>query len=302
MKINSFNNINQNRPLQPSFTGGFTENVGKGLLKASSSLVRKVSDKFEYNYMTMPLIPLLLLLYGATIVPRYVNAKDKYDRREILTRDFLSITALMFMSNALSTAMSRHFTKTSGFALNDVPSGFEGKKPLQKLWSYLKPGGLELLNSHEIVAKYSNIDRYANGIVDFITFIHAHGGDITKVLSYSKGGIKEHADAIVGKDIKSIKIDKKDPKDAGLAEIKEAFAKAIKEKSPHLEKIYKAFRDPNNVFVRHAKTMNSVFAFASMCLLTPAFMIGIEKYNEHVTKKQIAQEKAAKQAKQAVEA
>lgn len=302
MRINNFNNINQNRPLQPSFRGGFTENIGKGLLKTDSSWVRKLSEKFEYDYMTMPLVPLLVLLYGATIVPRYVNAKDKYDRREILTRDFLSITALMFMSNALSTAMSRHFTKKSGFALNDVPSGYDAKHLHEKVWSYLKPGGLGLLNSHEITAKYSNIDRYTNGIVDFITFIHAHDGDIRKVLSYKEAGIKEHVDAILGKDINSINVKLRDPNCAGIEEIKAAFRIAMVEKSPHLEEIYKAFRDPNNVFVRHAKTMNSIFAFASMCLLTPAFMIGIEKYNEHVTKQQIAQEKSAKQAKQAVEA
>lgn len=295
MNINKVSNT-KNMSSQPSFNGGFTENLGTRILESKSKLFRTVSDKFEYTSFTMPLIPLLGVLYGATIVPRYVNAKDKYDRREILTRDFLSITALMFMSNALSTGMSRYFTKQSGFALNDVPSEYEKADPIKKIWFYINRGGMELLNSHEIVAKYSNIDRYANGILDFITFIQAHGGDITKVLSYEKGGVKKHVDAILEKDIKSIK-----PDEDGIKEIKAAFERAAKAKSPHLEEIYKAFRASDNAFVRHAKTMNSVFAFASMCLLTPAFMIGIEKYNEHVTKKQVAQEKAAKQAKQQVE-
>lgn len=291
MNINKVVNNKNNQYSQPSFSGGFTESIGKGILESKSNFFRTIVDKFEYTSFTMPLVPLLGVLYGATIVPRYVNAKDKYDRREILTRDVLSITALLFLSNILATGMSRFFTEKTGFALNDVPSDYPKAKAWKKFMYRVMPGGLELFTSHELAAKYSNIDKYNNGILDFITFIHKHKGDIRKVFSYKEGGVKEHADAIVGKDIKQASID----------EITKAFEKAVRDKSSDLEEIYKVFRDPNNAFVRHAKTMNSVFAFASLCVLTPAFMIGIEKYNEHVTKKQIAQEQAAKKAKQQAE-
>lgn len=279
LKINNISNKMHNKQIQPSFSGNLAT-LGEKIVLPSSSKLKGFSDAFEYNKFNMPLASIMTLLYGFTIVPRYFQAKDKYDKREILTRDLLSISAILFLANGLSSTLTKMFTKKSGFALNEIPSKYAEANPIKKLWYHLKPGGLELLSSKELSVKYSNLEGYKNGISDFFCFIKKHGGDVSKVLSYKGGKIKQYADAIVGKDVKSASFD----------EITQAFEKAKGSKA--LAEIYKAFKDPNNNFVKHAKTMNSFFNCLAMIVLTPLFMIWIEKFNEKVTKKQIAKEKA----------
>lgn len=283
MAINNVSaKIYNNKCVQPSFQGNMA-GLGKKVL--SSPGLKKMSDLFEYKAFNMSLVSMMVLLYGFTIFPRYLQAKDKHDRREIVIRDLLSVGAILFLATGLSAVMSRVFTKVSGFALNDIPSNYKKENPIVKIWSHINPkGGIELYSSQEIVTKYSNLENYPNGILDFFKFIRTHHGDIKKVLAYKHGGIKEYADAIVGKDVTT----------ATSKEIEAAFARAEAKGSKELKSIYKVFSNPDNAFVRNAKTKNSLFSFLSVCLLTPGFMIWIEKFNEKLTKKQIAKEKALK--------
>lgn len=284
MQINKMNVIPTiETKKQPAF--GSMAGLGKKLLSCKK-FKKLAMDPYEYANFSMSMPTMMLVLYGATIPPRYIQAVDKHDRREILTRDVASITAILFFSTALSRAFSKIFSKITGFALNNRPLGHKNANIFKKAWNYLTPfkdEGIDVLNSHELTLKYSNFSKYKNGIHDFFTFIKKQGGNVGKVLSWNKT-VKENADKILGKSVKKASFD----------EIDNAFKKA--EGSDALKNIYKAFEKADNKYVRSARTMNSTFTFLSLVLLVPGFMIWLEKFNEKTTKRLIAKEQAEKAA------
>lgn len=287
MQVNNLlnkNNANITLKGQPSFSG--TASIGKKIL--SSQAFKKFSDKAEYDSFSMSLASMMVVLYGATIIPRYLQATDKHDRREILTRDFISITSILFASKMLSRGFSKVFSKVSGFALQNKPKLHN--KLANRIANYVKKDGVDVLSSQELTLKYSKLENYKNGISDFFKFVKEQGGDIRKVLSYKKGGVKKDAEIIVGKDLKS----------ATVEEVEKSFAAAKTSKDlkmkTALANVYKGFEDTKNSFVNKAKTMNSAFDFASTILLVPGFMIWLEKFNEKMTKKAIAKDLAKAEA------
>lgn len=287
MQIKKLSNISNKQSTKPSFTGGVAE-LGKKLVKPESNVIKRLSDKFEYNKFNMSIFGVALLLYGVIIGSRYFQAKDKYDKREILTRDILSISAILFLAHGLSTGISRLFTKITGFALTDIPSRCKHEKNvIKKIWHHVNPleTDISLLSSAELTAKYSDLENYAGGVSDFFTFVKKHGGNIKKMLCQDKE-IREAANKILGQDIRDLKGSKKEVDKL----ISDAFEKAKGTKA--LREFYDLLKDPHNALVNKAKTMNSFFSCIAMLVLTPAFMIWIEKFNEKVTKRQIAREKA----------
>lgn len=270
----------QNYKKQPNFKGLAT--VGEKIAQ-QGSLIGKFAKGAEYNGVSMGLPSLLGLLYGATIVPRFVQATDKHERREVLTRDLLSITAILFLEKSLSKGFSIYNAAKSGFALNLKAKASEGRTGIKKFFNDINPlKGVSILSTKELVAKYSNLEGNKNGIGDFVDFIKNQGGDLKKVFSYD-GKVKGHVEKIIGKSIK----------EASGEEI-ELGLKNAKKSNPALKAIYTEFKSTNNKFVKQAKLMNSTFAFISMCLLVPGFMIWIQRFNEKMTKKAVAKELAAK--------
>ncbi|MBR5554415.1 hypothetical protein IKU74_00220 [bacterium] len=265
-----------------AFKGGMAsvnEAVGKKVLKGG--MFKKLSDTFEFNGASMSVPAMLTLLFGFCLPPRYRDAKDHHDRREIVVRDMSSFTAILFGAKALSRGFSDGFARMSGLALNTKPDD-HSKGFLYKVKNYVTAGsGVNVLSSAEIVTKYSNIDGYKDGINGFFEFLKANGGDPKKVLGMDKT-VKEEAEKILGKTLK----------DSTLEEIEKAFKVAREQEAEPLKKIYKVFADTNNKFVRQAKTMNSAFSFASIILLVPAFMIWLARYCERMTKENKAKERA----------
>lgn len=261
---------------QPSF--GSLQGMGEKLVAGKGG--RKFADAIEYSGMSMSSASLLGLFYLGVVTPRYVQAYDKYDRREILRRDLISLTALTFLAQALNKGFSQVFTKTTGLVLNHKPEGFN--KLGKKVWNYIYPEAeFNTLKSPDILAKYTNIDKFKNGIADFCEFIKEKGGDVNKVLSMDKD-VKLNTEKILGKSIKDAKYD----------EIISSFNKA--KGSVELGNIYKVFSNVNNKYVKKAKTLNNTFNFISTFLLTPALIVWIAKSNEKMTKKRILQEQSAK--------
>lgn len=285
MKVNNLlNKAHLQIKSQPSFSG--IASLGKKVL--SSGGLKKFSDKAEYDRFSMSMPAMMVILYGATVLTRYFQATDKHDKREILTRDLLSITAILFGAKVLARSFSKGFSKISGFALQNKPLNHTNFKT--KLKNYLNPVGVDVLTSQELKLKYSKLENYKNGISDFFKFVDEQGGDIRKILAYKKGGIRKDVEVIVGKDIKS----------ATKKEVVDSFEAAKTSKDPKitsaLENVYKGFSDEKNPFVNKAKTMNSTFDFISTILLVPGFMMWLEKFNERVTKKAVAKDLAKAEA------
>lgn len=268
------------------FTGGITSMAGKTAMKDGG--ISKVLKIFEFNGASMSVPAMLTLLFGFCLPPRYINAKSDKERKEILVRDISSFTAILFGAKALSRGFSDVFANASGFALNIKPEN-HNKNFFNKLKNYFTAGsGVNVLNSEQIVSKYSNVQEYQNGINGFFNFLEENGGNVKKVLLNVDKTVKENAEEIMknfnGKSIK----------EATIEDIHKAFEKA--KGSDALEKIYTVFSAKDNKFVNRAKTMNSAFGFASTLILVPAFMMWLARYCENMTKKAIAKEKEEKAA------
>ena len=273
-----------------AFTGGITSMAGKTALKDGG--ISKVLKIFEFNGASMSVPAMLTLLFGFCLPPRYINAKSDKERKEILVRDISSFTAILFGAKALSRGFSDVFANASGFALNIKPEN-HNKNFFNKLKNYFTAGsGVNVLNSEQIVSKYSNVQEYQNGINGFFNFLEENGGNVKKVLLNVDKTVKENAEEIM-KNFNGQSI-----KDATIEDIHKAFEKA--KGSEALEKIYTVFSTKDNKFVNRAKTMNSAFGFASTLILVPAFMMWLARYCENMTKKAIAKEKEQKVAATAV--
>ena len=277
---------NQTKDKNVAFTGGITSMAGKTALKDGG--ISKVLKIFEFNGASMSVPAMLTLLFGFCLPPRYINAKSDKERKEILVRDISSFTAILFGAKALSRGFSDVFANASGFALNIKPEN-HNKNFFNKLKNYFTAGsGVNVLNSEQIVSKYSNVQEYQNGINGFFNFLEENGGNVKKVLLNVDKTVKENAEEIM-KNFNGQSI-----KDATIEDIHKAFEKA--KGSEALEKIYTVFSTKDNKFVNRAKTMNSAFGFASTLILVPAFMMWLARYCENMTKKAIAKEKEEKAA------
>lgn len=240
----------------------------------------KLGQLMEYDGVNMSLTSLLLSLYGATIIPRVIQAYDEYDRKEILTRDCTSITLIMFGSRALKKIISKISSGNTGIAL----SKSEGCTTVD----YLKPfGGVQVLTSPEIKNIYSNPNREQKGLLKIFDFLDKNGGDTVKFLSFDET-VKKASETVLGKPIS---------KETTADVVKAAFDKAhsategaVKDA---LDTVYNSLKKPDNVFVKKGKSVNGVFDFVSTLVAVPALMIGIQFFNQYQTQKHIA-EKAAK--------
>lgn len=253
---------------QTAFTG-----LGNKIM--SSNPLKKFAQKIEYDGFTMSMPVTMGMLYGATVLPRYFQAYDKHDKREILTRDLLSITAILFFAKSIHKAITKISSKVSGFALGLKPENHTGT--MKKIWNHLNPlGGVKMLNNTQIAAKYSKLDDYKEGVAGFAKFIKEQSGDLKKVFSFDKT-VKATTEKLLGKSLDKANAD----------EIIDVLKKADK---ADLKPIYDVFEDPNNAFVKKAKKANALFGFVSTFVAVPAFMIWLQKFNEKTTKKLITKE------------
>ena len=263
---------------------GIQKALGKaGDVVSNSSWLKKLSDKFEFNGPSMPESAMLTLLFGFCLPTRFMNRQDEYDGKEILVRDIASFSAILFAAEALKRGCSDMFAKITGLALNTKPED-HNKTFLHKLKNYFTPaGGVNVLKSEAIISKYSNIDKYKDGINGFFEFIENNGGNIRKVLRLDKT-VKANAEAIVGKPLKQ----------ASIEEIKNAFKNV--ENTDALNNIYNAFKNKSNKYINIAKTSNSTFGFLSTLVLVPSFMIWLARYCDRMTKRDRAKNNEAKAA------
>lgn len=248
--------------------------------------LKKVSDFFEFDGPSMTTNSTLALLFGFCLPTRLANSADNHDRKEIMTRDLWSFTAILFGANGLSRAFSKLFAGVSGLALNSTPDDHE-KSFFHKFKNYFTPtGGIGVFKSDEIVAKYSNVHEYKDGISGFFDFVQENGGNLKRMLAIDSK-VKQHSENILNKKLEHAK----------NSEIEEAFRTARKNGSKDLDAIYEILKHPDNTLVKRAKTLNSTFGFASIIVFVPAFMIWLARHCEAMTKADVNKEKFKETAK-----
>ena len=255
-------------------------------LTNTKGIIGKIAQTIEFEGCNVS-FPLLLGIMGfGILIPRTLQAKDKYDREEILRRDLVTCATMCFAEKELRKGFSKLNETKSGLVLAAKDKGFEQQNLFKKIFDYLRPiKGVQVLSSEQIISKYSGIDKYKDGIKGFCEFIEGQGGNLSKVFS-----VTDEAKNIVQKLLA------KEGKDIATADnttIKDTLTKAID--SDDVKKLTDLFRDKNNPWVQKAKTLNARFTALSVLVLVPVFLgFLLPAINERATKKRIREEENQK--------
>ena len=265
---------------QVAFKGLLTESVAK--IAKKEGFWRKLFNAFEFDGINMACAAFLTALGLGVFVPRVANSYDKHDRREIITRDGATIGALVVGAKAIQKTTTRLYEKKTGMALSEKAANyFEMSKP-RRIFEHLRPfGGVQVYSNNDIVLKYSNIDKFKNGIAGFCEYVVKSGGNLVKLFANDKT-TKENIENMLGKALNK----------STNEEIMAAVSN--KENAKFVEKIVNVFKDTNNPFIKKGKAVTGVFGFVSTFIAVPAFIIFLQKFNEKVTKNAIAKEQQQK--------
>ena len=255
-------------------------------LTNTKGIIGKIAQTIEFEGCNVS-FPLLLGIMGfGILIPRTLQAKDKYDREEILRRDLVTCATMCFAEKELRKGFSKLNEAKSGLVLAAKDKGFKQQSFAKKLFDYLRPiKGVQVLSTEQIISKYSGVDKYKDGIKGFCEFIEGQGGNLGKVFS-----VTDEAKNIVQKLLA------KEGKDIATADnttIKDTLTKAID--SDDVKKLTDLFRDKNNPWVQKAKTLNARFTALSVLVLVPVFLgFLLPAINERATKKRIREEENQK--------
>lgn len=294
---------------QPTFKGG----MGDIAKSVTSGKVGKMFGGLEFQGYNLSL-PLLLGVMGlGVLMPRVIQAKDKYDREEILRRDLVTCAVMAFGEKILCKAFSKMNEANSGFVLTQKAKDFDTQSLGKKVLDYIRPQkGVSILSSEKIVAKYANVDQYKDGIAGFAQSISDEGGNLAKMFGIddkAKGLVeqmlgegKKLADADNSSIIEALKKAKGSDAENALVEMFKQ-GKTTKEVFDFKNIFKNGFKKVNvekvidNPWVKKAKTLNSRFTALSVLVLVPVFLgFMLPAINEKATKKRIREEQAAAEA------
>ncbi len=273
-------NLNKKDKSKPSF--GSSAGIVNQL--TGNGIIGKIANGIEFQGCNVS-FPLLLGIMGFGILfPRIRQAKDKYDREEILRRDVTTCATMCFAEKELRKGFSKLNETKSGLVLASKDAGFKNKNIFKRLFDYLRPiNGVKIMSTEQIISKYSGIDKYNEGIKGFCEFIEGQGGNLSKVFSLTdeSKNIVQNLLAKEGHDIAT----------ADNSVIKSVLEKAGK--SDEVKKLTDLFKEKNNPWVTKAKTLNARFTALSVIVLVPLFLgFFLPWINEKATKKRIREENA----------
>ncbi len=274
-----------------AFTGKHQMFVNTAEKVLESNKLKKAINLFEFDDASMSVWAMTALLFGFCLPTRLLNAPDKYDRRETITRDITSFASILFAAEALSKGFSNTFAKFSGLALNVKPAD-HNDGIMKKFKNYFSPtGGINVLSNKQLESKYINIEGYKDGINGFFEFVSDNGGNLKKMLTIDKG-VAQNVEVVLGKPLK----------DATNEEIQNAFkniGEADTEKLNARKNIINIFSDSKNKFVKRAKFYNSMFKFLSTIVFVPLFMVWLARTCDKMTRKARALDGTLKNSQQA---
>ncbi len=289
----------KSNPSFGSMAGAAKSIAGKGN-------IGKFAEMMEFDGCNVSFNPLVGIMIGGIMYPRVTNAKDKYDREEIIRRDAITCVVMCVGEKILRKGFSKVNEATSGIVLAAKGEGFDDKSLPKKVLDYLKPvNGIQIFSSEQIRAKYSNIDKYKDGVKGFCDFISNQGGNLSKLFS-----LTDKTKAIVNDLLKSENIDiasadnktitkviadKKNAREVEklAAEFKPSKRVPIENQS-FLDKILNRTETiEDNPWVKKARTLNARFTALSVLVLVPVFLgFLLPAINEKSTKKRINDEKS----------
>ncbi len=263
----------------PSF--GSIETLAQKLTTGpAEGLKTKILNAFEFEGCNVT-FPLLLGIMGLGILwPRTRQAKDKYDKTEILRRDLITCVVMCFGEKIFRKLLSIATEKATGLVFARKPQNL-------KKFDYLRPiKGVRLLNTPQIVNTYSNIHNYKNGIEGFCDFITQNKGNLSKLFSLDKESEKLLNELLKGSN--------RTLETASNEEIRNVLSNA--KDSEAVKKIMQLFESRNNPWIKKIKTINAQISAAVICLIIPIILgFGLPAINSLLTKKKVKEENMLKE-------
>ena len=266
---------NKSNPSFGSAAGVANALTGKGL-------AGKFARTMEFAGMNVSYPAMLFYMLTGIIIPRLNNAKDKYDREEILRRDVISCIAISTFAKQLEKGFSKINENKSGLVLASKAAGFEKQSTFKRILDYLRPiKGVSVMSTDKIIHKYSHLENYREGVKGFCDFISGQGGNLSKVFSLTKES-KTIVDSLLQKEGKSLA-------NADNATITEAIKKAGN--SEEIQKLIELFKSEKNPWVTKARTLNARFTALSVVVIVPVFLgFMLPWINEKTTKRKFREE------------
>lgn len=134
-------------------------------------------NKVDLKGHNMPLCVLTAFTLGITLGARLVQARDKDERREVLTRDFIAISSFLFAVPALRKLSAVMMKNRTGIPLYYGGTG-------NKVLDILRPEkGIEVISRNGLKAWFTNVSKLKDGIVTFAENLSNVGGNLPKIFS-----------------------------------------------------------------------------------------------------------------------
>lgn len=276
------NKDNKNKS-NPSF--GSANTISDIANKVTSNTgIGKFFKGFEFSGCNVSFPMLLGIMTLGILLPRTINAKDKYDREEILRRDLVTCATMCFAEKELQKGFSKLNEATSGFVLASKDAGFKNKSLLKRFFDYIRPiNGVKVMTTEQIKSKYSGLDKYKEGIKGFCDFISGQGGNLGKVFSLTEDS-KNIVNGLLAREGQNIATADNKTITRILDQAKD---------SDEVKALIEQFKDKNNnnPWIKKARTLNARFTALSVLILVPVFLgFLLPAINERATKRRIREE------------
>lgn len=241
--------------------------------QAANSIGKVIPDKLAKTFeMTqtgsIPRMPLVLLSFLFVLGARFVKARDAHERREILTRDGITIGAAMLGVPVLKNILSKTIQKVSKIPIADTTG---------KNWISLDDFGLDNVKNW-----YSKADKMPSGILTLAENIKKRGGDIKTAFEKLGDEGMQHVKTILnGAECTSDNIL------AGLqkaANATENFTKDDKFYKSACDSLTKILSKSDNGLVKTAQRLKAIPALASLIGVTALLGWAIPAFNIYFTR------------------
>ena len=224
---------------------------------------QKVSNFFEMNQMgTLSRIPLLMIALIFVLGARFVKSRDAHERREVLTRDGVTVAAAMVSVPVLKNWVQRGIDK-----LTKIPVATEKNKLF----------ALDDFGFDNIKNWYSKAEFNPEKVLGVAKTIKERGGDVAKAFSKLGDDGMNHIKTILdGKEYNSANI---------MEALENAFKSGTTKTKSAFNSLTKLLSKSDNGLVKAAQIYKAIPNTLSLVAITGLLGYGIPAFNIYFTRK-----------------
>ena len=244
----------------------------KAASKIGSFIPNKLRDTFEMtNKGSFDRIPLFLIGLLFVLGARFYKSRDAHERREVLTRDGITVGSTFFAVPVIKNWVSRALDKSS-----KIPTA-SGPKKIFSLADF----SMENLKNW-----YSNADYMPKKVLSMAENIVERGGNVATAISKLGEEQMNNLKTIAGNDLSNVNI---------LKRLEEAMNSTDVAKKNAFDALTKALTPADNALVKSAQRLKAIPNLASMVLATAFLGWGIPAFNIYFTRNKLKKNEQAEQ-------